>query len=139
MNWQKVLGQCLKFYKGKQPMYVAMTISPSMYKEYEKNLTVSGLAYRFSTTPIDLTDWNRRLYEESFLLDAIKHPLITEQNQKNVDMHNLSYIDFFKTIYTDSVSHHDTARAQKVKTLAMNLVSRMGHPDWNEQVSNEFK
>jgi hypothetical protein len=139
MNWEKVLGQCLKFHNGKEPLYVGMNISPSLYKGFEKNLTVSGLAYRFSATALDLGGWNRKLYDEMFLLDSIKHPLCIEQNQANVDMQNLNYIDFFKAIYTDSLSHKELARAQQIKNLAINLVSRMGHPEWDEQVSNEFK
>lgn len=139
LNWEKVLGQCLKFYKGKRPMYVSMTLSPSLYKEYENDFSVSGLAYRYSTTPIDLAAWNRRLYEKGFLLDSIRHPLVIEQNQANVDIQDLNYVDFFKAIYTDSLSHQQLVRAQQVKSLAINLVSRMGHPEWTDQVKNEFK
>ena len=138
-NWEKVLGQCLKFYKKKAPLYLAMTLNQPLYQAYEKNLTVSGLTYRFAATPPDLTLWNNHLYTNVFLLDTIRHPLVVEQNQANVDRQNLNYIDFFKTVYGDSLRSKRTVQAQEVKDLAITLVARMGHPDWDQQVKNEFK
>ncbi|MBS1904733.1 MAG: hypothetical protein JSS75_13590 [Bacteroidetes bacterium] len=137
-NWHDIVAHCLKHYNGKAPLYVGMTLFPSLIKDFQDQLTISGLAYRLTRTPLDLSKWNVQLYEKQFLLDNIRHPLIREQNQGNVDMQNLNYIDFFTAIYADSMKQKNKARADELRSLSISLVTRMGHPEWEEQVEAEF-
>ncbi len=138
-NWQKVLEQILGHYTGNSALYVSMTVAPQFYKNYSEKLTVSGLAYRYSTSPVDLSKWNKQLYESVFLLDGIKHPLVVEANQGHIDIQNLNYVDFFKSLYVDSLKHHEPEQAKKYRDFALALVSRMGHPEWDKQVEEDFK
>lgn len=119
LNWQNVLHHFLTEYKNDRPLYFGMTVSQNLYKGFVNRMSVSGLAYKFSSHPTDLISLNKNLIENVFFLDYLRAQLMPEPNQKNVNRQNLNYLKSFKIVYNFYLSTGDDNNASKIKKLAL--------------------
>lgn len=138
LNWQKVVRHILTFYNGRRPLYIGMTLFESLYKDFEDQLHVSGLALRFAKNDAGLPEFNRRLYEDRLLLDYLKMRLASDRNQTNIDYQNLNYLRLFKQVFDNYTLAGNLAAAEKLRTLAYLLASRIGDADFSKRITAEF-
>ena len=137
-NWRKVLSNVLTNYKDKKTVYLGMTVANELYKEFEKQLYTTGLAFRFSRVPITTDKLNRNLYEHVFLMDYLNHNFSYDQNQTNVDYQNLNYVNCFSNVYKQYKTEKRFSDARKLKDLSMMLAKRIGRKDYLDDIEKEF-
>jgi hypothetical protein len=138
LNWEKVVAHLLNHYKGDRPLYLGMTLFDHLYQDFEKQLYVSGLAFRYSLKKLDLTEKNKQLYEDIFLLDYLKHPFSVDPNQVNMDRQNTNYMRCFKSVYERYKLEKNRAGTDKIKELAILLADRINNPDSSVHTKKEF-
>ncbi len=138
-NWEKTVGHIINNYKGSRPIYCGMTIFNHLYKDFEKELFVSGLAFRYSKEEQNLTDLNMRLYEDVFLLDYLTHNFSIDRNQGNVDVQNANYMSCFKEVYEVYKSEGRISEAKRLKDLALLLANRITNPNYIKHIETEFR
>lgn len=137
-NWRKVLTHVLKDYKSNDPVYLSMTVAGELYKGFEKQLYPSGLAFRFSTNEFNPDVINKKLYEDTFMLDYLHQNLSYDVNQTNVDYQNLNYLNCFENVYKQYKSQGQNDDAKKVKDLSLLLVGRLGRKEYTDWVNSTF-
>jgi len=138
-NWRKVLTHVLAAYAAKRPVYLGMTVAGELYKDFEKSLHPTGLAYKFSKEPMDVSAINRRLYEDTFLLDYLRHMLSPDRNQANVNWQNINYLTCFKDVYRQYISEKKSDEARALKELSLLIAGRVERKEYVEWVEKEFR
>lgn len=137
-NWRKVLTHVLKNYKSNNPVYLGMTVAGELYEGFEKQLFPSGLAFRYSAENINIDAVNRKLYEDTFMLDYLYKNLVYDENQTNVDYQNLNYLNCFENVYKQYKNQGQNAAADKVKELSLLLVGRFDKQEYTDWVNSTF-
>ncbi len=120
-DWMIILSHFLANYNNTRPLYIAMTVSGDYYKDYAAMMSVSGLTYRFLTSPEDPIKLNRAIIENEFLLDYLKIQLLPDPNQKNVNNQNVNYLKSFKFVFDYYQSIGDEKKAEEIKKLAIKI------------------
>ena len=138
LNWEKVVANILNYYNGNRPIYLGMTLFNHLYQDFEKQLYVSGLAFRYSVKKLDLTEMNRLLYQDIFLLDYLKYTFSTDPNQVNANYQNTNYMSCFKSVYDIYKSEKNMIEANKIKELAIMLAERTNNPNFLALTKEEF-
>jgi hypothetical protein len=115
-----------------------MTLFNHLYKDFEKDLYISGLAFRYSKTKLNLKVRNRQLYQDIFLLDYLMHNFLTDPNQTNVNYQNLNYVNCFKSVYDTYKKEKKHNDAKKIRELIISLAERINNPDYLEQIKETF-
>lgn len=138
-NWQKILSHVLANHKGKNPVYLGMTVAHELYKGFESQLYPCGLTYKFSRAKISLDKLNEDLYEHLFLLDYLHRNFTYDRNQVNVDYQNLNYLECFSIVYKHYKAEKRLAEANRLKSLSLLLAQRTGRRDYIDWVETEFK
>ncbi|MBO6516752.1 MAG: hypothetical protein JJ975_09390 [Bacteroidia bacterium] len=139
LNWQKVVAHILLNYNGNRPLYPSMTLFNELYKDFEPDLYVSGLALRYCRDSIDTKDHNIDLFENKFLLDYLKHHFYTDRNQQNVNYQNLNYISCFKLLFDRYTALGNKEKALKVREIAIDLADQIGNEHYIQQVQKYFE
>lgn len=138
LNWEKVVEHILKNYKGNRPLYLGMTLFDHLYKDFENDLYISGLAFRYSKTKLDLRERNVKLYQKIFLLDYLKHTFLTDPNQTNVDYQNTNYVSCFKSVYDAYKNENRLDEAREIRELTISLAERIHNPSFVDSIRKEF-
>lgn len=139
LNWQKIVTHVLKNYAGKKPIYLGMTLFQHLYQNFADKLTVSGLTFKFSKKNINLMKFNKKLFEQVFLLDYLDHQFFNDGNQSNVDYQNLNYINLFKVLYDNYKAAKDNTNSQRIRSLSIKLAKRTDDPDYINTIKEAFK
>jgi hypothetical protein len=139
VNYPKVLNHILSNYTFERPIYFGMTVSPNYYKDYAKDLTVSGLAYKFSKKALSDIEYNKLLIENKFLLDYLKLQVINDNNQANVNKQNKNYLKSFELVYKSYLSNGQKDQADKISELAKIVANNSGDSTTIERVKQDFK
>jgi hypothetical protein len=139
LNWKNVLNHFLSNYHNDRPLYFAMTVSQDYYKGFVAMMDISGLTYRFSTSPADLTKLNKDIIEHDFLLDYLKVQLIPDSNIKNVNRQNINYLKCFKLVFDYYQSIGDEKKANELKELAIIIANNSGDPLIVTAADKDFK
>jgi hypothetical protein len=137
-NWKIVLSHFLTFYNNKRSLYLAMTVSPDLYKDFLQKMTISGLAFKFIGKPDDNTALNLHLIEDSFLLDYLRYPVLYEPNQINVNKLNQNYLKSFKIAFDYYRSKERSDKADAIKKLALIIAKDSRDIETIEKVENDF-
>lgn len=138
-NWEKVVHHILNHYSGNRPLYLSMTLFNHLYEDFEDQLFTSGLTFKYSTKPLDLTNKNVVFYEDNFLLDYLLYNFSSDLNQTNVDYLNINYIQLFKEVYDYYKSENRNTDAIKIKNTSLILAERTDNPDYLKKVEEMFK
>ena len=125
-DWMIILNHVLANYNNIRPLYIAMTVSGDYYKDYAAKMSVSGLTYRFLTSPEDPIKLNRDMIGNDFLLDYLKIQLLPDPNQKNVSNQNVNYLKSFKLVFDYYQSIGDEKKAEEIKKLAIKISGNSG-------------
>lgn len=138
-NWEKVVAHIITNYKGSQPIYCGMTLFNHLYEDFENQLFVSGLAFRYSTEKINLINFNKNLIENVFLLDYLTQNFIDDRNQGNVNYQNTNYISCFKEVYDHYSRKKRHSEAKKLKELALIIANRINNPTFTGSIETLFE
>ncbi|HEY4482254.1 MAG TPA: hypothetical protein VI489_05325 [Candidatus Brocadiaceae bacterium] len=138
LNWEKVVAHILNNYSGNRPIHLGMTLFNHLYKDFEKQLYVSGLVFRYSITKLDFAEKNRLLYQDIFFLDYLLFNFSMDPNQANVNYQNTNYMSCFKSVYDIYKSENNLKEANKIKQLAILLAGRISNPKFLAQIKEEF-
>lgn len=138
-NWQKALKQIIVHYKGDRPMYCSMSLFNQLHKEFENHLYTSGLALKYSRSPVDLNRLNQKLVEDVFLLDYLSPNLVDDRNQQNINYLNANYINTFYLVYKIYLNENSNDKANSLRNLALRLAGYTGNLQFQEQVMTLFR
>ncbi len=138
-DWKIILNHFLSNYNNTRPLYIAMTVSGDYYKNFTDKMSISGLTYRFLTSPEDLIKLNRDIIEHDFLLDYLKIQLLPDPNQKNVNKQNVNYLKSFKLIFDYYQSIKDERRVNDIRELALSISKNSSDPSTITATENDFK
>lgn len=139
VNWKNVLRHLLTNYSNARPLYIGMTVSRDLYKDFSDKISISGLAFRFRPETGNMVELNRQLIEHSFLLDYLKVQLMPDSNQKNTDRLNLNYLRSFKIVYSSYKSNKEVINADKIRELALIIAGRSADESVINQTNQDFK
>ncbi|MCC6583848.1 MAG: hypothetical protein IT271_09115 [Chitinophagales bacterium] len=101
-----------------RPVYMASTMSNEYYKEFENDLYLTGLAFRYSKSDIDNTAIIRKNYEKNFLLDYIKINFTNDLSETVVTQMNMGYLPVLFKLYEHYGLSGETEKRAEVKKLA---------------------
>lgn len=138
LNWEKIVAHILRNYRGDRPLYLGMTLFNHLYENFEDQLYISGLAFRYSLARCDLTEKNKEFYEDTFLLDYLSHNFQTDPNQVNVDYQNTNYITCFKAVYDAYRLENRSKEAAEIKNLSLQLAEKIDNPDFTRRIEETF-
>ena len=110
---KEIIAHCTKNSK-KLPICVSLSTSgcQEFTSEIEPNLYLTGLAYQFSTEPIDNMGLLKRNFEQNYALDYIDKPLYPDLSAKMVAELNRNYIVPMLKLY----DHYQTCGDESSKT-----------------------
>ncbi len=138
-NWTTIVEHILRNYSGDRPLYTGLTLFNHLYKTFENDLYISGLALLYSREEQNLNALNRKLVEDTFRLDYLKYHFTVDGNQLNVDYQNLNYIRCFRELYQEYMAEGKNEEAEELRDLALALASRINDPELEEQVALQFQ
>ncbi len=138
-NWKTIVAYILSNYKGKKPLYVSLTLSLELYKNYLPKLFTSGLALYFSEKPVNVVAKNMSLIENVFLLDYIKRQVINETNVAAVNLQNLNYLKSLKITYDYFKKRNQLDKTKQIRTLSLLIAEKVADKKILEDVRSNFK
>lgn len=109
-----------------RPVYMASTMSNLYYKEFEKDLYLTGLAFRYSKSDIDNMAIIRKNYEKNFLLDYIKINFTNDLSETVVAQMNMGYLPILFKLYEHYGLTGETEKCTEVKKLAAKIAETAG-------------
>jgi hypothetical protein len=129
VNHGILIDHILKSYINSRPLYLGLTVTPRYYEKYRNNLFVTGLALKYSHSPIDTVSICEQHYKNDFRLDYLGIQYTNDRNQSNVNSLNVNYLRCFKLIYDSYTAKKDYAAAARVKELSFQIVHDVGNPE----------
>lgn len=109
-----------------RPVYLGVSVNPSVRNYSEDNLYLTGLAFLHSTINVDNVALIRKNIEQKFRLDDLYSPLAYDFSKSVVDYINLNYIPSLVLLYQHYQSTGEHTKAEKIKFLAGTLGERNG-------------
>jgi hypothetical protein len=109
-----------------RPVYMACTMSDMYYKEYEKDLYLTGLAFKYSETDVDNMAIIRKNYEKIFMLDYLKINFTNDLSESVVAQINMCYLPAMFKLYEHYSLSGENEKKTEVKKLAINIANVAG-------------
>jgi len=104
-----------------RPIYFGIGMRESMRNEFEENLYLVGLSFKYSKTAIDEVAILRKSYENDFRWDHLKMPLATDPRQVEIDRFSRSYLPGLMKVYNDYRKKEERAKAKELKNLILTI------------------
>jgi hypothetical protein len=112
--------------KSKRPVYLALTGSNScegsLLQDNAANLYLTGLAYEYSTTPIDNIALLKKNFEQAYALDYLDKYFVQDMSVDIVKHLNTNYTVPMVKLYEHYVLAGETQKAEKIKNQTLKLV-----------------
>ncbi len=109
---------------SKNPVYISTSAYLQFEHNYSENLYLTGLAYKYSKTPIDNQKLILKNYETVYLLDHLKESFAYHQFQnKEIDF-NCMYLPSLLKLYTYYKTNGNLAEMDEIKPLLEDLGSK---------------
>lgn len=138
LNHKSLISHILNNYNNTRPLYIAQTANPDYTQPFSNKIFVSGLALRYSTKPVDLTNFNKNLFENQFHLDYLSIQMTNDNNQNNVNHQNKNYLKCFSIVYKEYISKGQIEKANKIGLLALQIAECSNDNGLIEKVKKEF-
>jgi hypothetical protein len=138
LNHVILINHILQNYHDSRPLYIALTATPKYYEKFAGKLFVTGLALRYSNTPIDTFSICDKHFRKDFLLDYLKIQYTPDKNQSNVNYQNQNYLFSFKILF-QGYKMQDTKQANEIKKLALLIARSSGDIKLIDKVNDDFK
>ena len=104
--------------KKERPLYVSAFVSSEIYKEYDNNVYMTGLAFKYSPEPFNNLLTIRDNIENKFLLDFLKQRFHNTYAQSVVNRMNGGYLPAFRQLYNHYKQVGEKDKAKQIKELA---------------------
>ena len=116
--------------RSNRPVYFANTLASDYYKNFEKDLYIVGLAFKYSKESFDNIAVIRNNYERNFLLDYLKMGFQEDVSETVMSSMNMGYLPFLIKLYDHYKLSGETENATEVKNLAA-MIAKNGDPKAN--------
>ena len=123
-NRDKILEHIFKNYKSS--FYVVTSLVNSFKEQYENELHLTGLAYKYSKTEIDNISLIIRNYEKRYLLDYLKMSFSFSIGEKVAENAQVMYLPALTKLYKHYKNTEQTEKLKKVKELLLSIGNRTG-------------
>ncbi|MFN5417364.1 MAG: SUMF1/EgtB/PvdO family nonheme iron enzyme [Flavobacteriia bacterium] len=117
-------------------VYSAGTSVHSFQKEYENELFLTGLAYKFSKDEIENTAIIRRNFEKRYLLDYLSQSFSFNIGDKISDEFNSTYLPAMLKLYKSYKESEEISKMKELENLILMISEKSGQ---KEEVSEVLK
>lgn len=107
-----------------RPIYVSIFTESDVYKNYEKNMYLTGLTLKYSPKPFNNMAVLRNNVENKFMLDFLKRTFYNNYAQSAVNLMNNGYLVSFQKLYEYYKLSGENNKAQKIKELAISVAKK---------------
>lgn len=105
----------------KNALYLGVSISKGLVKNYEEELYIIGLAFKHSQEEFDNISVLVDNYEQHFLLDYLKKDLTPDLSQEIVDLANVNYLPAFLILHDYYQENNEWNKANQIKNLSLKI------------------
>jgi formylglycine-generating enzyme required for sulfatase activity len=105
----------------KRDLYLGVSISKGLVKNYEEELYIVGLAFRHSTKAFDNISVLVDNYEQHFLLDYLKTDLNYDVSEGIVTQSNVNYLPAFLILHDYYQENEKWDKANQIKNLSLRI------------------
>lgn len=105
----------------KRSLYLGVSISKGLVKDYEEELYIVGLAFRHSADAFDNIGALVDNYEQHFLLDYLKTNLSYDISQDIVRQTNVNYLPAFLILHNYYQENKQWDKANQIKNLSLKI------------------
>ena len=113
--------------KSNRPVYFANTLYTGYYKNFQKDLYLVGLAFKYSKENFDNMAVTRNNYERHFLMDYLRFSFQKDLSETVMDGMNMGYLPFLIKLYDHYKLSGELEKAKEVKSLA-SMIAKKGDP-----------
>lgn len=122
-NWEKVVHHLVASYQIPRPLYLAMSMSPIRYVGLNTQLYPTGLAWRYSHTPIPTQALNQSLLAQKFFVDYLSQSFTYDISQQFVAELNLNYLPMLQQCARTYRQAKNWPQLAKVNQLAAHVLA----------------
>ncbi len=130
----KIFAHILEHKKG---VYAAASAVHSFEKDYESELFLTGLAYKFSKENIENTAIIRRNYEKRYLLDYIKQSFSFNIGDQISNEFNSMYLASMLKLYNSYKESEEYTKLKDLEALILMISEKSGQKDEILKVLNK--
>jgi Sulfatase-modifying factor enzyme 1 len=110
--------------ESKNPVYISTSAYLQFEHNYSENLYLTGLAYRYSKTPIDNQKIIVKNYESVYLLDHLKESFAYHEFRNKETDFNCMYLPSLLKLYTYYKTNGNLAKMDEIQPLLEDLGSK---------------
>ncbi len=111
-------------------VYFSTAMQQSNYNFIQDSLYLEGLAYKYSTERYDNIAVTKRNYEQTYLLDYIKQPIMNDVSSGMVSQTSLCYLLPFTQLYTHYKTSGDKTKADSILELMILIAQKSENKDY---------
>ena len=130
-NWDMLVEH---IFNSKYPVYCASSGIQQFSDKWGDKLYLTGLAYKYSETPIDNVSIIRRNYEHRFMTDYLKEHFAFNKFNNISDRLNATYLPSLLKLYTHYLESEDVAKSRKIEELIMLTSEKSGQQSEVQEV-----
>ena len=124
--YQQALIEHIVEHAGEYPIYFSSTTHQAIYEQYEDDLYLEGLAFKYSKENYDNIAVLKRKVEKHFMLDYLEHDFCNDLSLSVVDHTNMNYILPFFNLYEHYTLAGEQGKAIWIKTKILAIAERAG-------------
>jgi formylglycine-generating enzyme required for sulfatase activity len=109
---------------SKNPVYISTSAYLQFEHNYSENLYLTGLAYRYSITPVDNQKIIVKNYESVYLLDHLKESFAYHEFSNKETDFNCMYLPSLLKLYTYYKTNGNLAKMDEIQPLLEDLGSK---------------
>lgn len=113
-----------------RPIYFSTAMQQSNYNFIQDSLYLEGLAYKYSPERYDNIAVIKRNYEQTYLLDYIKQPIMNDVSSGMVSQTNLCYLLPFTQLYSHYKTSGDKTKADSILELMILIAQKSENKDY---------
>ena len=132
-NQGLIIKHILENIQDNKPLYIAATVSKSFYKDFTKNMYLTGLAFKYSKEKMDNIAYIRKNYEKNYLLDYLHINLTNDMGEDIVNKWNISYLPGFVKLYRHYIITGEKQKAVELKALCLQIAEKVSS-GWYEYI-----
>jgi hypothetical protein len=133
-NVAKIFAHILEH---KKVVYAATTAVHSFEKDYESELFLTGLAYKFSRENIENTAIIRRNYEKRYLLDCLVQTFAFNMGDKISDEFNSMYLPSMLKLYNSYKESEEFSKMKELESLILMISEKSGQKEEVLKIINQ--
>ena len=135
-RFESELAKTLAANTKNKPVYISLTANEGIVNPHKDNLYLTGLAYQYSTSPIDNMAALKKNFEQCYALDYLDKNFYPDVSAELVKKLNVNYTIPMVKLHEHYINAGETQKAQHIKALALSIVAGT---EYETQVNNYFK